>query len=424
MRELNSNEKFKLALERTVPIEDPDYIIGEEDSINNFNEMLDVFKNGYRGIIGTTILGQIGNGKTHFLRYVKKYYDKNGFVCLYIPDMFVSGPLVDAINGIYKSFFNGSGNQGLVKYLNEWHRYKESNRDFSNNFIFERLALCNSESEEKLLLDYFSGKELMPDQNKHLRSKFGLKKKCIGNENDFTSMICSVLEFVQIITGKKVLILLDEVDKVYSAETNKISLSRVGLKILTVYRMLFDSLNSKGIQGAVSIGATPEAWEILSDQAAFERRFKDNKLVLKVPKTFDDCFEFIKNRLNEMQIELNEDEEAELNKLIKNLPEEKRKTWADVISNLKNILNNSPAKNLEDNPEQEILNVLRNAILPLTWNEIKDLSDILTKLYPKGQPTSIFTKLMKLNLIQINNTRPKTYESLSSETYYVEDQDS
>lgn len=418
MKELNSQQKFKIALERTVPIVDPEYIIGEEDSLKRYNEILESLEVGHSGIgiIGTTILGQIGNGKTHFLRFVKKYYESRDYESFYIPDMFVSGPLVDAVNSIYKSFFNVSTNAGLKKYLEQWHKYKNENIDkpMPSNFIIERLQLCSNESEEKILLDYFSGKDLIPDQFKHIKNKFGLKKKFINNDNDFVNMICDSLEFVQIISGKKILILLDEVDKVYSAETNKVNLSRVGLKLLTIYRSLFDALNTKRIIGAISIGATPEAWNVLSEQAAFERRFKDNKILLKIPKTVEDCLEFLKKRLYEMNIEINENEEHEFLNIIKKLPDQKRKTWADVISNLKNIIENKNLSVIEqENPELEILNVLKESFVPLTWKEIRESSDLLRRVYGNSQPTSILTKLQKSKLIKSNATKPKTYEPMS-----------
>lgn len=221
------------------------------------------------------------------------------------------------------------------------------------------------------------------------------------------------MEFIFTITKKNILLLFDEIDKVYSSDTNKVRLSAVQAKILTAYRGLFDSLNNRYIRGIIAIGATPEAWNILSTQAAFERRFKDNTIMLKVPKSKDDCEKFIEKRFNEINLEMDNKDKITTKFIIEELTDDKRKTWADVISNVKNY-SNKPIEVKED-PATEILNVLNDAISPLSWNEIIQESENLKKLYPKSQPTTLLRKLVHENKIKILDTKPRMYESISED---------
>ena len=112
----------------------------------------------------------------------------------------------------------------------------------------------------------------------------------------------AALQFIQCVTGKKILLFIDEIDKVYSDSTNSISLTKVGYKILTSYRTLFDYLNNCKVEGMITVGTTIEAWEVLSHQAAFERRFKDHQVVLKTPKTKEEVMEFIIKRFQENNV--------------------------------------------------------------------------------------------------------------------------
>ncbi|HCL4558106.1 TPA: hypothetical protein N2E03_003749 [Clostridium botulinum] len=411
---MNSIDKLNIVLDRMVPITDPTYIVGEKQAIEKLNSIFNSMESRDRGLIGCVILGQVGNGKTHFLRYVRQYYGKNRkSVGIYIPDMFVSGPLVDSLNGIYKSLFNGPGNKTLKSYYNEWNNYKKNETECTdkNNDIIKRLLLCTTEIEEKLILDYYSNIDLIPDQTKYLRSRFGLKKRLIKNENEFYKTTGDALEFINIISKKNILLLFDEIDKLYSSETNKVRLSAVQAKILTAYRGLFDTLNNRNIRGIIAIGATPEAWDILSTQGAFERRFKDNKILLKVPKSREDCEKFIENRFDELNFELTNEDKAVAQRIIAQLAEEKRRTWSEVISNIKNYSRKSIE--VKDDPYNEIMNILNDAIAPLSWNEIVEESNLLKKLYPKSQPTTVLKKLEKENKIKINNTKPRTYEVIS-----------
>ena len=330
--------------------------------------------------------------------------------------MFVSGPLVDSLNVIYKSIFSGPGNLKLKDYYDCWEILKEKNisQYSENNNIIRYLLMCTNKAEEELLMDYYSNIDLIPDQVKYLRNKFGLKKRLINNENEFYKIIGDALEFMHLITNKKLLLLFDEIDKVYSFDTNKLSLSAVQAKILTAYRGLFDILNNRKIKAIIAIGATPEAWDILSTQGAFERRFKDNKIILKVPKTKKDCIDFIDKRFNEINLEINDIDKSIINNIIEDLPENKRRTWAEVISNTKAYNHRQTIKEEED-PSTEIINVLNQAISPLTWSEIVNESETLKKLYPKSQPTTLIKKLQKENKIKIIDTKPKTYETINGE---------
>lgn len=411
-------DKLNAVLSRTVPITDPSYIVGENNAINKLDKIFKSIEVIERGLAGCVILGQVGNGKTHFLRYTRQHYKKQdegkSAIGIYIPDMFVSGPLVDSLNGIYKSMFNGPGNRILKEYYDEWNAKKQNIEEFAvNNNIVRYLLLCKTRDEEELILDYYSGIDLIPDQIKYLRNKFMLKKKLINNENEFFKVIGDALEFIYIVSKKNILLLFDEVDKVYSSDTNKVRLSAVQAKILTAYRGLFDALNNKCIRGVIAIGATPEAWSILSTQAAFERRFKDNTIILKVPKSKDECEEFIRKRFNEINLEMDNTDKSITKRIIDELSDDKRKTWADVISNIKNY--SQKPISINEDPSTEILNVLNDAISPLTWNEIVQESEILKKLYPKAQPTTILKKLVNDNKIKVLDTKPKMYESMSED---------
>lgn len=407
---MNKSEKIKMALDRTVPIDDPEYIVGEADALNKMDMVIKSMQQRNGGILGCVVLGQVGNGKTHFLRYIRKNYKKS-VIGMYIPDMFVSGPLVDALTGIYKSIFNGPGNHSLSCYLNEWKCVKESEeiQQCTTNKIFKFLQLCTNEVEERLILEYYSGYDMIPDQMKFLRSKFGLKKKIISNEIELYDLAGTALEFIQKVTGKSIVLLFDEVDKIYSADTNKTRMSAVQAKLLTAYRGLFDSLNSRLIKGIVVVGATPEAWSILSTQTAFERRFVDNVIMLKVPKKKEDCIKFIENRYKEINLEFDEEDRKYTTELVSNFEEDRRKTWADVLSNL--MKSEVKSEGEEKDPAQEIMEVLLNAISPLTWNEILQESQFLSEIYPKAQPTALLKKLEKEGKIKVNETKPRTYES-------------
>lgn len=406
---------LRISLDRTVPISDPLYIIGEDKSLSQFKTWIEDIKHG---ITGSVILAQIGNGKTHFLRYTRNFYrDKYGMVGIYIPDMFVNGPLVNSLNSIYKSFFAGPGNYPLKMYYTLWENFLQNNSDkldiLSSNEIVRYLLNCSNQEEAELVLDYFSNIDLFPDQSKFLRAKFGIKKNFITNENDFSKASADALEFIQVMTGQKVLIFIDEVDKVYSSETNKVCLTKVGLKILSAYRTMFDYLNARNIKGLICIGATPDAWSVLSWQTAFERRFKDHKIMLKVPKSKEDCLEFIKKRLEEIHHECTKSDELILRELINNLSEDEMKTWADVISALKSPHRDEHTKIETFSPTDEILDILQNSIIPLTWSEIISKSSKLEELYQKSQPTQILKKLEKDGRLKINPTQPLTYESVA-----------
>lgn len=407
-------DKFKITLNRTVPIEDPSYIVGEDQAEKSVDKLLKSLQFN-SGVLGSVVLGQIGNGKTHFLRYIRNRYSikENSFEGIYVPDMFVNGPLVDSINGIYKSFFSGPGNKPLTEYYNILEDYKKNNVLNETNKIMYLLKNCINESEEKLILQYFSGKELFPDELKYLKLKFGLKKSLINNELEFYDLTGNVLEFIQTITSKGILLLFDEVDKIYSADTNKVRMSAVQAKLLTVYRGLFDYLNNKKIRGAVIIGATPEAWNILSTQSAFERRFADNRITLTVPKNIESCKDFIKLRYKENNLDYEKEDEIYIAEHINGLSEDKRKTWAELITNLKR--KETKTTEQKEDPISEILNILNNSLTPLTWKEIRERSEYLGRIYEKGQPTALLKKLEKENKIIINGTTPKTYENCAGE---------
>lgn len=409
-------DKLKCVLDRTVPISDPSYIVGEEDAIKKLDRLFISLVHREQGLLGCVILGQIGNGKTHFLRYIRYYYESNdSSIGIYIPDMFVSGPLVDSLRGIYKSLFIGPGNSLLSEYYNKWISFKKDKpQEFYNeNNIMKYLSICNNKAEEELVLTYYSNIDLIPDQVKFLRNKFGLKKRLISNENDFYKVIGDALEFIYILTNKNILLLFDEIDKIYSYDTNKLSLSRVQAKILSAYRGLFDALNNRKIKGIIVIGATPEAWDILSTQGAFERRFKDNKIILKVPKSKQDCIKFLEDRFDEINLKMDDNDKIIVEEILETLPETKIRTWAEVISNIKNY-NYKPVE-IKDEPVTEIIKVLNDAISPLTWNEIIKESELLQKIYPKSQPTTLIKKIQKENKIRILDTKPKTYEAINGD---------
>lgn len=408
-------DSLKMSLDRTVPINDPKYIIGEEDSLSIFNGWIESVNNGASGFIGGVVLGQVGNGKTHFLRHVRQKYNNEvqNIYGIYIPDMFVGGPLVNALNHIYNSLFSGPGNDSLRFFIKDWENYISQNdyTEYLQNNIIRYLSRCNNTEEVELVLDYFSNKELFPDQLKFLKNKFGAKKSFISNENEFAVAICDALEFIQMLTQKNIALFFDEVDKVYSAETNSVTLTRVGSKILSAYRVLFDNLNIRNIKGLICIGATPEAWDVLSTQTAFERRFKDRKIILKVPKSKKDCYDFIIKRLEEVNYSIQENDTKTIEALINQMQKEKTKTWADVISGLKH--NNETSNTIViSSPADLILDILNSAIAPLTWAEIVSKSTKLQEMYPKSQPTPVLNKLKTDKKIKVNSTRPKTYESI------------
>lgn len=409
-------EALKRSLDRTVPISDPDYLVGEEESLHSFNDWAKSCLDGTQGFIGTVILGQIGNGKTHFLRFIRKN-EKQNMIGIYIPNMFISGPLVDALNDLYKSFFYAPGNTSLKSFYTQWETFKEENDGLTiegfGNQIFRYLLRCNNQEEAEVVLDYFSGLDLFPDQLKFLKSKFGAKKSFIVNENDFAQATGDALQFIQLVSEKPILLLFDEVDKVYSFETNSVTLTRVGSRILTSYRELFDHLNTKNLRGIICVGATPEAWDILSKQTAFERRFKDRKLLLKVPKSKDDCLNFAIKRLEEINYSPSSNDVAIIKSVVGDLNEDRLKTWADVISLLRTTQESKTEVNATDDPSAVILEILDNSIVPLTWSEIVEKSKLLQKMYPKSQPTPVLNKLVKDGKVIVSSGRPKTYESVS-----------
>ncbi len=410
------NKKLEIALYRTVPIEDPKYIVGEDKAIESFNNYMKNSEGSRSNVIGVVVLGQVGNGKTHLLRHLRLLHKADNINAIYIPDMFVGGPLVEAMNSIYRSMFSGTGNHSLNDYINEWNIYKISNEDSlstSDNRLIKYLSMCNNEVEENLLLEYFSGSHLVPDQFSFIKRKFGFKKQIIRNDVEFSDLICDSLEFINLISGKRVLLLFDEIDRVYSSETNKISLTKSGTKLLTSYRMLFDALNNRGVSGVIAIGATPEAWDVLSNQSAFERRFKDNNVILSVPKSIMDCEKFVRKRCEENNIELSSDDIKEIKKRITSIDESKRKTWGDLMTVLRRNRVDDIVKS--NDPASEVLRILTNSIAPMTWKEISSESELLIQYYPKGQPTSLLNKLSNEGKLRINPTRPRTYESLEGE---------
>ncbi|MBU3175197.1 hypothetical protein KPL47_02315 [Clostridium estertheticum] len=402
------------ALDRSVLITDPEYIVGEDESIKEFKNWVN---NIQQGMTGAVALGQIGNGKTHFLRYTRRYYrEEHGLVGIYIPDMFASGALVDSLNNIYTSFFYGPGNYNLKYYYERWVEFEKNEKDriveLSNNNIVRYLLHANNKEEKELVLEYFSNKDLFPDDIKFMRSKFGAKKRFIKNENDFTKACGDALEFLQYITDKSILIFIDEVDKVYSYDAKKECITKVSYKILSAYRSLFDHINARNIKGLICVGATIEAWNVLSWQTAFERRFKDHKIKLKSPKTKEDIYKFVLKRLKEIEYFIIENENEILKERINKLSEENMKSWADIMSALKSPTEEKTINLYVNDPREEILDILNNSILPLGWDQIVNKSDILRNMYPKNQPTKILSSLVKDGKIQINVTKPLTYEAI------------
>lgn len=418
---INLITKLRISLDRTVPLEDPNYIFGEEASLNGFKEWMKSVDLG-NGFLGAVVLGQIGNGKTHFLRYIRQYYRTNdSLVGIYVPNMFISGPFVDALNGIYSSFFFGPENYSLKTYADKWLQLDKSKVSLNdNNEIFRYLARCNNKQEVEKVLHYFSNAELFPDDHIFLRSKFGAKKKFIVNENDFAKYTADALEFLQVISQNKILFLFDEVDKVYSADTNSECITRVGLRILSAYRVLFDLLNARNLSGLICIGATPDAWDVLSRQAAFDRRFKHNKIILKVPKTHNDCLLFVNQRLQEIGYTPNETDKEQIKNLVYSIDQEKLKTWADVITALRSDQSEKKVLDSKD-PVEQILQVLNNSVAALTWSEIIAKSSVLKQLYPNSQPTPLLTKLEKEGKIKAYPTKPKTYESVVISEEFIDD---
>ncbi|OOR12635.1 hypothetical protein BW897_11015 [Bacillus cereus] len=411
-------DNLKIALDRTVPIWDPKYIIGEDNNLAKFDTWVKNSKISH-GIVGSVILGQIGNGKTHFLRYIRNFYCSNKdsqMVGIYIPNMFIGGPLVNALNGIYQSFFIGANNNSLKEYFDQWESFKENHKEkveelSKQNEVIRYLLRCSNKEECSLVLDYFSNVDLFPEQLKFLRAKFGAKKNFISNENDFSKAAVDTFEFIQMVTGRNLLILFDEVDKVYSSETRTETLTSVGLKILSAYRVLFDQLNTRGLKGLLSIGATPEAWQVLANQKAFERRFADNIITLKVPKTKKDCYDFAIKRLEEINVLPTKKEIEIIKTLTEGLDEDRTKTWADVISLMKDGNNKGSQLHKDEDPATIILEILSNSLYPLSWSDILEKSSTLKNIYPKSAPTQIFNMLKKDGKIKINPTRPKTYET-------------
>lgn len=409
MTDKEIREKLESSLVRTGVIGDPEYIIGEDKTIDQYGKWVDECKNV---MMGSVILGQIGNGKTHFLRYVrKKYQDNDMAVGIYMPDMFFNGPLIDSLNSLYGSLFKESINNDLVFYLPFWNEVKqeETEKKYPDNNIIRYLSHCSNEDEKKLVLNYFSNKDLFPDQISYMRKKFAAKKKFINNENDFVKAFVDALQFIQYVTHKKILLFIDEVDKVYSNSTNTISFTRVGAKILTTYRTLFDYLNSCNIEGIITIGATIEAWEVLSHQTAFERRFKDHKVVLKTPKEKADVVEFIQKRFREINITVDSKMIEDIEKYISYLTDYDMKSWADIISAL---LSRKKAVSEEViiDPQRAILEVLDNALSPLTWEQMLENSKVLRNIYPNGQPNRVLQNMYKDGKIIINSSKPNTYE--------------
>jgi hypothetical protein len=404
------HEKLIKALDRTVPIGDPQYMIGEDETIDVYMKWVDSISNG---IIGSVVLGQIGNGKTHFIRYIRrKMQEETNSIGIYMPDMFINGPLSDALNGLYSSIFRGSGNKNLRDFIDKWGTIdiKKHIAMCETNNIIRYLLRCNNKDEELLVLDYFSNKEMFPDDLSFLRKRFNAKKRFINNENEFVKAFIDALQFMQLVTGKNILILIDEVDKVYSDSTSTISLTKVGYKILTAYRTLFDYLNANEIRGIITVVATFDAWEVLSWQTAFERRFKDHRIVLKTPKSKSDVFKFVVARFNEIGYEITDEENQLIGEQISNLRDEELKSWADIISGLRNSKKKEKNENGIIDPEQVIIEVLGEAIKPLTWEEMINQSKQLNILYPKGQPTKLLQRMYKEKIISISDTQPYTYE--------------
>lgn len=409
MTDKEIREKLESSLVRTGVIGDPEYIIGENKTIDQYGKWVDECKNV---MMGSVILGQIGNGKTHFLRYVrKKYQDNDRAVGLYMPDMFFNGPLIDSLNSLYGSLFKESINNDLVFYLPNWNEMNKEGVEekYPDNKIIRYLVHCSNEDEKKLVLNYFSNKDLFPDQVSYMRKKFGAKKKFINNENDFVKAFVDALQFIQYVTQKKILLFIDEADKVYSNSTNTISFSKVGYKILTTYRTLFDYLNNSNIEGIITIGVTIEAWEVLSHQTAFERRFKDHKAALKTPKEKVDVVEFIKKRFCENNIAVDAETIKGIEKYISYLTDGEMKSWADIISALLNRKKIASGEGIID-PQRAILEVLDNALSPLTWEQMLENSKVLRNIYPNAQPNKVLQGMYKEGKIIINNSKPNTYE--------------
>jgi hypothetical protein len=407
MTQKELKEKLGSCLNQLVLIADPEYIVGEDKSISQFKKWLDDCESG---MMGAVILGQIGNGKTHFLRYLRKKYSKEA-VGIYMPDMFFNGPLIDSLNGLYRLLFQESTNKPLGAYLEWWAQMdkEEAVKKYTDNQIIRYLSICDNADEEKLALDYFSNKDLFPDQISYLRKKFAAKKRFINNENEFVKAFVDALQFIQYVTGKKILLLIDEVDKVYSNSTNKVSLSKVGYKILTTYRTVFDYLNNNKEKGIIAVGATIEAWEVLSHQAAFERRFKDHRVVLKTPKEKKDVAEFVSKRLEENGMVVDTDLTRMIEKYVSDLTENERKSWAVIISALQEE-RHMPQEKVQEDPQAMILDVLDHAFAPLTWEQMLSQSDVLRRIYPNGKPARMLQSMQKEGKIVINDDKPNTYE--------------
>lgn len=235
------------------------------------------------------------------------------------------------------------------------------------------------------------------------------KKRFINNENDFVTAFVAALQFIQCVTGKKILLFIDEIDKVYSDSTNSISLTKVGYKILTSYRTLFDYLNNCKVEGMITVGTTIEAWEVLSHQAAFERRFKDHQVVLKTPKTKEEVMEFIIKRFQENNVNVENADKKDIEKYVSYLTENDMKSWANIISALLKG-KNSDSMNKTIEPEEIILDVLSKSLVPLSWEEMLESSDALAAIYPKAQPIKTLQSMNKRGKIIINEGKPNTYE--------------
>lgn len=389
-------------------IADPEYIVGEDKNVQCYLSWMNKCDNL---MMGSVVLGQIGNGKTHFLRYMRKKVEENETaVGIYMPDMFFNGPLVDALNSLYASLFKSNINKDLSTYLEDWEKAGKSlaNRYVDNNIV-RYLTHCNNTDEKRLVLDYFSNKDLFPDQVSYMRKKFNAKKRFINNENDFVTAFVNALQFIQCVTGKKILLFIDEIDKVYSDSTNSISLTKVGYKILTSYRTLFDYLNNCKVEGMITVGTTIEAWEVLSHQAAFERRFKDHQVVLKTPKTRAEVMEFIIKRFQENNVNVENADKKDIEKYVGYLTENDMKSWANIISALLKG-KNSDLMNGTIEPEEIILDVLSKSLVPLSWEEMLESSDALAAIYPKAQPIRTLQSMNKRGKIIINEGKPNTYE--------------
>ncbi len=389
-------------------IADPEYIVGEDKNVHCYLSWMNRCNNL---MMGSVVLGQIGNGKTHFLRYMRKKVEENETaVGIYMPDMFFNGPLVDALNSLYASLFKSNVNKDLSTYLEDWEQSDKSlaNRYVDNNIV-RYLTHCNNTDEKRLVLDYFSNKDLFPDQVSFMRKKFNAKKRFINNENDFVTAFVAALQFIQCVTGKKILLFIDEIDKVYSDSTNSISLTKVGYKILTSYRTLFDYLNNCKVEGMITVGTTIEAWEVLSHQAAFERRFKDHQVVLKTPKTKEEVMEFIIKRFQENNVNVENADKKDIEKYVSYLTENDMKSWANIISALLKG-KNSDSMNKTIEPEEIILDVLSKSLVPLSWEEMLESSDALAAIYPKAQPIKTLQSMNKRGKIIINEGKPNTYE--------------